>query len=103
MTTGRKGNVDAAAFLEEMDGPLTLGRYIESIRLGDEMTQVEFAKKLGITKAKLCDVEKGRRSLSPERAAEWARVLGYSEKQFIRLALQEIIDEAGLRYKVSVA
>lgn len=34
--------------------------------------------------------------MSPARAAKFAGVLGYSEKQFVRLALQKRIDEAGL-------
>jgi len=76
---------------------------MESIRLGEEVSQSVFAKKLGISASHLCDIEKGRKVVSPERAARFAKVLDRSQHQFVRLALQELVDEAGLRMKVDVA
>jgi transcriptional regulator with XRE-family HTH domain len=94
----------ATKLLEELaGGPLTLGRYICSIREGEEMSQVEFARKLGISKSHLCDIEKGRKPVSAARAAEMARVLGYSEKQFVLLALQDAMKRAGLDYHVRIS
>ncbi len=91
-------------FLEGVAGrPLTLGGLLESIRLGEEMSQAAFAKKLGISPSHLCDIEKGRKVVSPERAARLARHLGRSEHQFVRLALQQQVNEAGLKMKVDVA
>jgi transcriptional regulator with XRE-family HTH domain len=90
-------------FLEETAGrPLTLGGLLESIRMGEEMSQATFAKKLGVSPSHLCDIEKGRKVVSPERAARFAEVLGRSREQFVRLSLQELIDEAGLKMKVNV-
>jgi transcriptional regulator with XRE-family HTH domain len=66
------------------------------------MTLAEFAGRLGVSRQNLCDVEHGRRSVSPARAAEWARALGHSEAQFVRLALQDQISQAGLKLRVSV-
>jgi transcriptional regulator with XRE-family HTH domain len=63
------------------------------------MSQVECAKALGVSKSHLCDVEKGRKALSPERAARWAEVLGYPESVHVRLAIQAELDAAGLKYK----
>ena len=83
-------------------GPLTLGRAIESIRKGLELSQNECAEKLGISKSHLCDVEKGRKTVSPERAARWAKVLGYPESVLVRLAIQGELDAAGLKYKVEI-
>ncbi len=90
-------------YLEEITGrPLTLGGLLESIRLGEEMSQIVFAKKLGISASHLCDIEKGRKVISPARAARFAKVLGRSPQQFVRLSLQELVDEAVLKMKVSV-
>jgi plasmid maintenance system antidote protein VapI len=50
----------------------------------------------------LCDIEKGRKVVSPERAARFAKILGRSAEQFVRLSLQELVDEAGLKMKVNV-
>ena len=50
----------------------------------------------------LCDIEKGRKVVSPERAARFARVLGRSAEQFVRLSLQGLVDQAGLKMRVNV-
>ena len=98
---GRKS--EAMRLLEKLArGPLTLGRAIESIRKGQELSQDECAKKLGVSKSHLCDVEKGRKTVSPERAAKWARALGYPESVLVRLAIQGGLDAAGLKYKVQI-
>ena len=83
-------------------GPVTLGRLIEAVRLGEEMTQPEFAKRLGISKSHLNDIEKERKTVSPERAARFARSLGYSEKRFVKLALQGQLDQSGLKFRVEL-
>lgn len=97
------GSVDAEPFLEELTGgPLTFAELLKAIRQGEEMSQSNFAKQLDISRQHLCDLEKARRSLSPARAAEFARALGYGEAQFVRLALQAQLDAADLPYRVSV-
>ena len=101
MSTRKKSNT--MKFLEGAAGrPLSLGGLLESIRLGEEMSQAVFAKKLGISASHLCDIEKGRKVVSPERAARFAKILGRSQEQFVRLSLQELVDEAGLKMKVDV-
>jgi transcriptional regulator with XRE-family HTH domain len=94
---------EAMKLLEKLaGGPLTIGRAVESIRKGEELSQDECAKKLGVSKSHLCDVEKGRKTVTPERAAKWARILGFPESVLVRLALQAELDAAGLKYKVDI-
>ena len=101
MTTRRGSR--ASQILKEISGEaLSLGRFLESIRFGEEIPQVEFAKRLGVSRSHLCDIEKGRKTVSAARAARFARVLGYSETQFVRLALQASVDQAGLALTVRV-
>jgi transcriptional regulator with XRE-family HTH domain len=106
MTTKKPKKVrrsEATAFLEKLGGgPLTFGRLLYSIRMGDEISQVEFAKKLGISKAHLCDIEKDRRVVSPSRAWAWGKKLGYSPEQFIELALQSALEREGLHFQVKL-
>lgn len=93
----------AIRFLEKITGGLvTLGRFLESVRLGEEMTQPEFAKKLGISKSHLNDIEKGRKAVSPDRAARFAKVLGYSQARLVKLALQDLVDRSRLKLHVDV-
>jgi transcriptional regulator with XRE-family HTH domain len=68
----------------------------------DELSQTEFAEMLGVSRSHICDVEKGRKVVSPERAAKWAKILGYSDIQFVRLALQDQLDKAGVKMSVKV-
>jgi transcriptional regulator with XRE-family HTH domain len=89
--------------LERDYGPITFGKMIEAYRLCDELSQKDFAKFLGISQASLCDLEKGRRIPTPERAAKIAKKLKEPEAYWVRLALQDQIDLAGLNLTVSVA
>lgn len=83
-------------------GKLTLGKLICAIRQADEISQVEFAHKLKITKQHLCDIEHNRKTIGPKLAAKYAAILGYSKEQFIRLALQDLVDRAGLNVQVEI-
>ncbi len=103
MRKAKRKRSEAMKLLEEISGgPLTLGRAIESLRKVQELSQDECARKLGVSKSHLCDVEKGRKTVSPERAAKWARALGYPESVLVRLAIQGELDAAGLKYKVEI-
>jgi len=81
---------------------LTLGKLIWAIRQSDDISQIDFAEKLQVTKQHLCDIERGRKAVSPKLAAEYAKILGYSKEQFIRLALQDLVDRQGLNVEVEV-
>ena len=90
-------------FLQQLVGaPLTFGSLLTAIREGEEMSQVEFAAKLGISRSHLCDIEKERKSVGPARAARFARTLGYPPESFVALALQAQVREAGLKLSVKV-
>jgi antitoxin HigA-1 len=98
-----KRNAKEAAALEAiLGGPLTLGLALEALRKGEELSQTEFAKRLGLTSQKLNDIEKGRRFISPERAAAFAKKLRHPIEVFVRLALQDQVNHGGLKLKVSV-
>ena len=101
MSTREKS--DAVKFLEKLTGgPLTMSKLLNAIRQGEEMSQVEFAKKLGISRSNLCDIERVRRFISSELAEKFAERLGESKEQFIRIALQDQLNRAGLKYFVNI-
>jgi len=83
-------------------GPLTLGGALSALRKCDEQSLAEYARILGISRTHLCDIERGRRSVSLEKAANFARALGQSEAQFVRLALQDQVRSAHLKLQVEV-
>jgi len=101
MSTKRKSAT--VEFMEKLVGEkLTFGLLLRSLREGEEMTQIDFAMLLGTSSQYLCDIEKGRRFVSPKVAAEFAERLGYSGKHFVRLCLQDICDRDGLNLVINV-
>lgn len=102
-TPAARVRTNAREFLEQLNGgPLTFGQLINTARLCEEASLDAFAKRLGVSRAYLCDVEKGRRPVSVERAAEWARKIGGLESQYVALALQADVNAAGLKFVVRV-
>lgn len=90
------------ADLEKRLGPFTMAMLLRSFRQSEEISQVDFAKKLKISKANLCDIEKGRKLVSLERAAKFARLLKDSEMLYVLVALEDQILAAHLKYQVFI-
>ena len=88
--------------LDKRLGKITVGEFLRSWRLSEEQSQREFARKIHLSAANLCDIEKGRKGVSPEKADEIARILGYSRTVLVRLALEEQLSAAGLKYSIEV-
>lgn len=94
---------DSMKFLDKLVGaPVSFGDTLLAIRMGEEVTQMDMAKKLGITSAHLSQIERGHKFVSPERAAAFAKKLGYPSKIFVSLSLQDQLTKAGLSFKVSL-
>ncbi len=88
--------------LEKKFGPMTVGLFLRSFRESGELSQTEYAKKLRISRANLCDIEKGRKLVSPERAAKMAKVLGVPQEVLVQLAIQDELRQARLDYQVEL-
>ncbi len=102
MTIERKKS-SAMQYMEKIVGEtLTISNVLLSLRRCEELTQVDFAKLLCISKQTLCDIEKGRKAVSAGRAARFAVKLGYPPAFFIQIALQEELEREGLSLAVSV-
>lgn len=94
---------DAMKFLEGLfGGPLSLGETMRAIRECDGVSQADLARRARLSRQFVCDVEKGRRPVSPDLAVRFAKSLGYAEELFVRLALQDQLDSAGVQMTVSI-
>ena len=101
MTTEKKS--DARQYLEKLRGrPLTFGKMLRSLRLSDEISQVDLAEKMHVSRAYICDVENGRRNVSIEKAAQFAKVMKYPVSQFIATAIEDQLKYARLKFRVSL-
>jgi transcriptional regulator with XRE-family HTH domain len=92
----------AKKFLESLAGPLTLSSFVESIREGEEWTKKDMAETLGVSSTYYSDFVAGKKPVSPQKAAEWAKLLGYDEHQFVKLALEDLLERFGLDYEVEL-
>ena len=55
------------------------------MRESDGHTLEGLAKRFEVSRSHLCDVEKGRRRVSAERGARWAKIHGYPAPVFVQL------------------
>jgi transcriptional regulator with XRE-family HTH domain len=96
-----KRKADAIKFLKSLRGkPTTFGGLLRSVRETSDLTQDEMAAKLGVSKRKVSNVERGRDRVSIKQAAEWSKLLGYPPEFLARLAAQEQIDATGVKLLV---
>ncbi len=73
---------------EQEFGPFSFARSLKSYRINeDEMTQEEFAIKIGIPLSSLRDFEKGLKIPSAETAAKIARGMGEPEYFWVKAAM----------------
>lgn len=99
----KKRNSNTNAFLTSLNGgPLTFGQLLASLRQADEAGLAEFAATLDISRQHLHQLETGQKSVSPERAVRFARLLGQSESYFLQLVLQDLANESGITASVEV-
>ncbi|MDZ4677376.1 MAG: helix-turn-helix transcriptional regulator [Oligoflexia bacterium] len=84
-------------------GPLTFAKVLESHRLSEDMSQREFSELLGISQQSLCDLEKGRKIPTPERAARIAKKLEEPADYWIKLSLQDMLRAQNFDYEVNLS
>ena len=94
MTT--KNKVSAKKAIRKITGPSSFGEMLNSFRLSNEYTQVAMAEILDISKQELCNIEKGRKVVSVERAKNFAVALKMPPKVFAKYALQDQLIMAGI-------
>jgi transcriptional regulator with XRE-family HTH domain len=88
--------------LKKKYGRVSFGRFLMAWRESEDMTQAQFARKLSLSSANLCDLEQGRRIPSPSRAKKIARKLGLPEKGIVALALEDSLQKEGMKYSVEL-
>lgn len=88
---------------EKSMGPLTFAKFILAARTSMDLSQAEFGKKLGLSRANICDLEKGRQLVSTDMAIRIAQKAQLSEKVAIQACLQDQIRKAGLELTVQVS
>ena len=79
---------------------LSLGDFLKAHRLGEEISQTEFAEFLGISKQRLSDLENNKGNVSIKLCKELANKIEVPVEWLASLALQDMINKEGLNLKV---
>lgn len=90
------------AILEDQLGPLTFGMFLRGARTALGLTQVDMAKKLRIARGTLCDIEKGRQTVSPELALRVAKKAGLSPEIALQACLQDQVNRVKFKLRVDL-
>lgn len=85
------------------EGDLDFGETLKRLRLETNLSQVEFAHRLGLSPANLCDLEKGRVVPSPKRALAIARKLGIAERPVLERALKSLLRREQIHFDISLS
>ena len=81
---------------------LSTGEFLRDWRLTGEMSLKEFGRRVDLSPANLCDVEKGRKGVSPQKAEAIALAIGVPPALLVRLSLEDELKAAGLKYKIAI-
>lgn len=100
MTTRNKTTLKTA--LESIDGKMTFGDMVKSLRICEEISQVDMATKLNISRQHLCNIEHGTRYANIELAGKFAEALNYPVDLFIKYAIQDELDRDGYHFHVEL-
>lgn len=97
-----KNTIKAKKAIRKLTGPISFGDMLYSFRLSRELSQVNMAELLGISKQELCNIEKGRKFVSVDRAKSFAQALEMPPKTFAKYALQDQLNSAGIVGEVEI-
>ena len=102
MTTKHNNSIDALEATKNIWNKMTFGGLIRSLRMSDEISQVELAKKLGVSKQFLSDVEHNRKDVGIGFAKNVSSVLGYSIEPLLELLIRQQLKRQRLNYTVEI-
>ncbi|HVE44751.1 MAG TPA: helix-turn-helix transcriptional regulator [Gammaproteobacteria bacterium] len=103
MTTKRYGRtVDALKATKHIGDKMTFGGLVRSLRMSDEISQVALAKKIGVSKQFLSDVEHNRKDIGISFAKRVASALGYPIEPLLELLIKQQLKRQRLHYTVEI-
>lgn len=80
----------------------TFGSLIRSLRMSDEISQVTLAKKLGVSKQFLSNVEHDRKTVGIDFAKKVATALEYSIEPLLELLIKQQLQKQQLYYTIEL-
>lgn len=89
----------AKKFLEKYVGPPTVGMLIRAYRTLNDISILELAVTLGVTKGYISNIETGKKEISLDKALSICDALGEVKEVYARVWFEEQARNAGLDFK----
>ena len=102
MSTKTCDTSNALESTQDIWDKMTFGGLVHSLRISDEISQVELAKKIGVSKQFLSDVEHNRKDVGIGFAKKISYSLGYSIEPLIELLIRDQLRRQHLNYIVEL-
>ncbi|MEI6095981.1 MAG: helix-turn-helix transcriptional regulator [Gammaproteobacteria bacterium] len=102
MSTKTCDTSNALESTQDIWDKMTFGGLVHSLRISDEISQVELAKKIGVSKQFLSDVEHNRKDVGIGFAKKISDSLGYSIEPLIELLIRDQLRRQHLNYIVEL-
>jgi transcriptional regulator with XRE-family HTH domain len=102
MPTKIHKTLDAFEVTQDVWEKMTFGGLIRSLRMSDEISQAELAKKLRVSRQFLSDVEHNRKDVGISFAKKVASALGYSIEPLLELLIRQQLKRQHLNYIVEI-
>lgn len=93
MTT--KKNMSAREALKDIIKS-SFGDFVRDIRECDELSQIELAKRMRVSRQFIHAIEKNKANISLEMAIKIARALGYPLEAFVEVFLNDLLRKSGI-------
>lgn len=102
MNTKSHNPLNALDATKDIWSEMTFGGLVHSLRVSDEITQIDLAKRIGVSKQFLSDVEHNRKDVGIAFAKKVSESLGYSIEPLIELLIRDQLRRQHLDYIVEL-
>ncbi len=80
----------------------SFGQFVKDIRICDEISQTELAKRMLVSRQFINAVESDKASVSIQMAIKIAESLGYPHEAFVEILLNDMLKKAGIKKTVQL-
>lgn len=102
MTIKKQKTIDAVKATKDIWEKTTFGGLIRSLRIADEISQIDLAKKLKVSPQFLSDVEHNRKEIGIGFAKKASKELGYPIEIFLELLIRDQLRSQKLHFEVKI-
>ena len=92
----KNNNIPARESLKDVIENTSFGEFVKSIRVCDELSQTELAKRMKVTRQFIHAIELGKSNVSAQLASKIAEALGYPREAFVEVLINDMLKKAGI-------